>query len=88
MLPTNADIHHQLQIVEARLRQLECFRTGRGRATAVAQLRREREMLTVVLLNRRVEAAKQVVDLARWRTANGALMPTGERRRTEAALAG
>jgi hypothetical protein len=88
MLPTNADIHHQLQVVEARLRQLECTRTGRGRAAALAQLRREREMLTVALLNRRVEAAKRVVDLARWRTANGALMPAGEGRRAEAALAG
>lgn len=86
MLPTNRYFRSQLQIVDARLRQLE--RSGSGRAlAALPQLREEREILNLVLLNRRVEAARRVVDLRRWRTANGALV-LDEEEREATALAG
>jgi hypothetical protein len=85
MPPTNRDVRTRLRVVDARLRQLECG--GGGRAAARAQLREEREILNLVLLNRRVEAARRVVDLERWRTANGALALDGDAREA-AALAG
>jgi hypothetical protein len=84
MLPTNRDVRTRLRVVDARLRQLDC---GGGRGAARAQLREEREILNLVLLNRRVEAARRVVDLERWRTANGALALVGDGREV-AALAG
>jgi hypothetical protein len=85
MPPTNRDVRTRLRIVDARLRQLEYG--GGGRGTARAQLREEREILNLVLLNRRVEAARRVVDLERWRTANGALALVAGGREA-AALAG
>jgi hypothetical protein len=85
MLPTNQYFHTQLRLVDARLRQLQGYRNARGRAAALQQLREEQEFLKLVLLNRRVEAARQVVDLERWRTANGAVRlvdeDQGKRRR-------
>jgi hypothetical protein len=73
MLPTNEHFRNRLRIVEARLKQLERHGTGRVRAAAVEQLREEREILNLILLNRRVEGAKPVVNLDRWRSANGAV---------------
>jgi hypothetical protein len=73
MLPTNQYFRGELRVVDARLKQLEGYGTGRVRAAALEQLREEREILNLILLNRRVEAAKPVVDLARWRSANGAV---------------
>jgi hypothetical protein len=88
MLPTNQYFRSQLQVVDSRLKQLERFGTGRVRAAALEQLREEREILNLVLLNRRVEAAKRVVDLRRWRTANGALALADDETEVKAALAG
>jgi hypothetical protein len=73
MLPTNRDIRARLQLVGARLKQLEGHGTDHIRGSALEQLREEREILNLVLLNRRVEASKPVVNLRRWRMANGAL---------------
>jgi hypothetical protein len=80
MLPTNGDIRARLQVVGARLKQLEGYGTDHVRASALEQLREEREILSLVLLNRRVEASKPVVNLRRWRSANGALALIGKER--------
>jgi hypothetical protein len=88
MLPTNQYFRSQLKVVDSRLKQLERFGTERVRAAALEQLREEREILNLVLLNRRVEAAKRVVDLRRWRTANGALALAEDETEVKAALAG
>jgi hypothetical protein len=71
MSPTNQLFRTRLQRIDARLRQLERYGRERIRAGALEQLREERDMLNLVLLNRRVESAKRVVDLQRWRSANG-----------------
>lgn len=88
MLPTNHYFRSQLQVVDARLKQLEGYGTERVRVAALEQLREEREILNLILLNRRVEAARQVVDLHRWRTANGAVALTDPEPEGKAALAG
>jgi hypothetical protein len=88
MVPTNHYFRARLQVVDARLKQLEGYRTERVRTAALEQLREEREILNLILLNRRVEAARQVVDLRRWRTANGAVALTAPERPGKAARAG
>lgn len=78
MLPTNHYVRAKLQLLDARLTQLEHYGTDRVRVAALEELREQREILNLVLLNRRVESAKAVVDLRRWRTANGALAMIGD----------
>jgi hypothetical protein len=57
----------------ARLIRLEARLRGRDLSEAERQrLRHERDVLSLVLINRRIEGARPVVDLARWRSANGA----------------
>jgi hypothetical protein len=80
MLPSNRDIRARLQLVGARLKQLEAYGNDRIRASALEALREEREILNLVLLNRRVEASKPVVNLRRWRSANGTLALVGKER--------
>jgi hypothetical protein len=88
MSPTNQYFRTKLQVLDARLRQLEGYDAERVRAAALERLREEREILNLVLLNRRVEGAKPVVDLQRWRTANGALSLVAEEKDLKKALAG
>jgi hypothetical protein len=87
---TNGAIQAKIQFLDIYLRQME-LTSANDRATALAleRIEEEREVLNLVLLNRRVEAARPVVDFKRWRTANGALdllaandAAPGEQRRT------
>jgi hypothetical protein len=71
--PSNAHFRTRLQVLDAQLKQLERYGKENIRAAAFERLHEEREVVNLVLLNRRVEAARPVVDLARWRNANGAL---------------
>jgi hypothetical protein len=88
MLPTNQYFRTKLQVLDAQLRQLEQYGRDRIRASALEELREEREILNLILLNRRVEGAKPVVDLKRWRSANGALSMVTEQSEAKQALAG
>jgi hypothetical protein len=71
---TNGAIAAKIQLLDSHLRQMELGSANdRVTAAAVERIEEEREVLNLVLLNRRVEAARPVVDFKRWRTANGAL---------------
>jgi hypothetical protein len=88
MPPTNHYFRSQLQVVDARLKQIERYGVDRVRAAALVQLRQEREMLKLVLLNRLIEAARPVVDLQRWRTANGAVALAEDEQERKAMVVG
>jgi len=87
---TNAHFRTRLQVLDAQLKQLERYGRDKLRAAAVERLHEEREVVNLVLLNRRVEGARAVVDFARWRNANGAMaLVANENNETKtAALAG
>ena len=71
---TNGAIAAKIRLLDSHLRQMELGSANdRVTAAAVERIEEEREVLNLVLLNRRVEAARPVVDFKRWRTANGAL---------------
>ena len=75
MLPTNHYYRTKMRQLDAQVRQLELQMEMSGSPAllpAVEELRIEREVFNLILLNRRVEAARAVVDLRRWRDANGA----------------
>lgn len=89
VLPSNAHFRTRLQVLDARLKQLERNGSDRLRAAVRERLHEAREVVNLVLLNRRVEAARPVVDLARWRNANGALqLVANDAELKEAAIAG
>ena len=69
---TNHYFRTRLHVLDAQLKQLERYGQDKLRAAALERLHEEREVVNLVLLNRRVEAAKPVVDFRRWRSANGA----------------
>jgi hypothetical protein len=75
MLPTNAYYRRRMRQLDARVRQLELKLEIAGSPAllpALEELRIEREVFNLILLNRKVEGARHVVDLRRWRDANGA----------------
>jgi hypothetical protein len=90
MLPTNHYYRTKLRQLDARVRQLELQMEVSGSPAvlpALEELRIEREVFNLILLNRRVESARAVVDLRRWRDANGAaglVVPPAERDRSAA----
>jgi hypothetical protein len=90
MTLTNAHFRVRLQVLDAQLKQLERYGHDKLRADALERLHEEREVVNLVLLNRRVEAARPVVDFARWRSANGAtaLVANKSKETKTAALAG
>ena len=72
MKPTNDYFRTRRRLVELKLQQCRFFAAHRERPAGVEELLVEREILDLVLLNRRLEASRPIVDLGRWRTANGA----------------
>jgi len=90
MLPTNHYYRAKLRQLDAQVRQLELQMEMSGSPAVLPlleELRIEREVFNLILLNRRVEAARPVVDLRRWRDANGAaalVVPPAERDRSTA----
>jgi hypothetical protein len=61
------------QKIEERERALLSGHLVAGTAATLSDLRETRQTIRMLLLNRRIEAAKRVVDLARWKDGNGAL---------------
>jgi hypothetical protein len=57
-----AEIDRLISDIEAKPRDKRLAWT-----TLLEELREEREMLSLIVLNRRMEAAKKVVSLRRWR---------------------
>jgi hypothetical protein len=90
MVPTNAYYQKKLRQLDAQVRQLELKMEMSGShrlLPVVEELRIEREVFNLILLNRKVEGARHVVDLNRWREANGAaalIMPENEADKTAA----
>jgi hypothetical protein len=92
MVPTNHYYRTKLRQLDARVRQIELQMEVSGSPAALPlleELRIEREVFNLVLLNRKVESARAVVDLRRWREANGAaaLVSPPETDRRSAAIA-
>jgi hypothetical protein len=90
MVPTNAYYRTKLRQLDAQVRQLELKMALTGSSAVppvVEDLRIEREVFNLILLNRKVESARSVVNLRRWREANGAaalVAPEGEPDRSAA----
>jgi hypothetical protein len=64
------NMDHQITTFEAALATGEA---GRNVAPALEDLWAKRRALKLLLLNRRVEASKSIVDFVKWRDGNGAL---------------
>jgi len=76
MLPTNGYYRKKMRQLDAQVRQLELKMEIAGSSAllpVLEELRIEREVFNLILLNRKVEGARHVVDLRRWRDANGAV---------------
>jgi hypothetical protein len=76
MIGKNAELETLLRELECeiRLHEATLLRHGRTRSTTrLRQMRRIRRCIVELLLNRRIEASKPVVDLARWLNGNGTL---------------
>jgi hypothetical protein len=77
MLGTNGQFQSILRQVDGQIGALEravAHGETPGRvAPALEELWARRRALKLLLLNRKVEAAKKVVDFQRWRDGNGAL---------------
>jgi hypothetical protein len=77
MLGTNRQYQSLLRQVDGQIGSLEraiAHGQAPGRtAPALEELWARRRALKLLLLNRKVEAAKRVVDFQRWRDGNGAV---------------
>lgn len=82
MLGTNAQFESLIRRLDSQISRLErSVLQGTGGAAAVMldELWARRRSLRLLILNRRVEAAKPVVDFQKWRDGNGAIyLCTGE----------
>jgi hypothetical protein len=92
MLGTNREFQLLLRQVDSQIAALERA-VAQGEAPgrigpALEELWAQRRALKLMLLNRKVEAAKKLVDFERWRNGNGALYlcatSTAERKRARA----
>jgi hypothetical protein len=80
MSHTNGFYRTKLRQLDAQVRQLELKMEMTGSTAslpAIEELRIEREVYNLILLNRKVEAARPVVNFGRWRDANGATRMVG-----------
>ena len=77
MLGRNRDYEAMIadidQKIDERERAMLSGRLVAGTAATLSDLRETRQTIKMLLLNRRIEAAKRVVDFARWKDGNGAL---------------
>lgn len=83
MRPTNDYFRARRRLVELKLQQCRFLAADRERPTGIEELLVERQILDLVLLNRRLEASRPIVDLGRWRTANGAVALASEKGRAK-----
>jgi len=83
MLGTNRQFETALATLERQIPRIEAAllygSNSPNLASGLAELWARRRILKLLMLNRRVEAAKRVVDLRRWREGNGALYLLAER---------
>jgi len=92
MLGTNRQFESMLRQVDSQIGAMERALTHGEQparlAPALEELWAKRRAVKLLLLNRKVEAAKKVVDFQRWRDGNGALYlaqaPSGGRQRARA----
>jgi hypothetical protein len=77
MLGTNREYESMIQDIDCKIAERErAMLSGplvAGTAATLSDLRDTRQTIRMLLLNRRVEASKRVVDFARWKDGNGAL---------------
>ena len=77
MLGTNRQFESLLRTLDQQISVMEKLlmqgRATKGVASSLEELWSHRRMLRLLLLNRRVEASKRVVDFHKWRDGNGAL---------------
>jgi glyoxylate carboligase len=76
MLGTNGQFESLIRSLDARIASLErqVLQGTAGASGAVLdELWARRRSLRLLILNRRVEAAKPVVDFGKWRDGNGAI---------------
>ena len=76
MLGTNHHFETLIRTLDARIGMMErtLLQSGDARVGGVLEeLWARRRSLRLLILNRRVEAAKPVVDFQRWRDGNGAI---------------
>lgn len=88
MLGTNDQFEALIRGLNVRIADLErsiLEGTARWNASMLQDLWAHRRSLRLLVVNRRVEAAKPVVDFQKWRTGNGAIhlcaMPSERLRR-------
>src|SRR5689334_20089856 len=77
MLGRNRDYEAMIADIDRKIDERErAMLSGRlvaGAAASLSDLRETRQTIRMLLLNRRVQAAKRVVDFARWKDGDGAL---------------
>jgi len=88
MLETNGQFESLIRSLDSQIAKLErsVLQGTAGRAgTMLDELWARRRSLRLLILNRRVEAAKPVVDFQKWRDGNGAIYlcvaPLGAKRK-------
>jgi hypothetical protein len=69
MPATTREVRQEIQQIDRLIADIEAKpRHRRGAWTSLLEeLREERELLALIILNRRMEATKKVVSLRRWR---------------------
>ncbi|HZS84998.1 MAG TPA: hypothetical protein VFA50_19130 [Stellaceae bacterium] len=89
MLGTNRQFEGLIRTLDSQIGKLEqsVLHGGDGRVGPVLEeLWARRRSLRLLILNRRVEAAKPIVDFQKWRDGNGAIYlctaPLGAKRKT------
>ena len=80
MIGTNRELSAMRKSLEFELFTLRALKNMPGRAAdavlvdrQIASLHRERVVLCAAIVNRRIEASKDVVEFSRWASGNGAL---------------
>jgi hypothetical protein len=77
MLGTNRQFDSLLRTLDQQIGMMEKLliqgKSPAGLASSLEELWSHKRMLKLLLLNRRIEAAKPLVDFQRWRDGNGAL---------------
>ena len=77
MIGTNRDLKSIQRILDCRIMELKQLARGASDpawiSARLTALGRERIAVSAILANRRIEAAKKIVDLSCWFSGNGAL---------------
>jgi hypothetical protein len=77
MLGSNKHFEELLRSLDAQIATMENLlghnAPAAGLASSLEELWAQRRLIKLLMLNRRIEASKRVVDFQRWRDGNGAL---------------